>query len=262
MKRNGFLEKRTSQRPGAIESRCLHCGCSFWLPPSKHGKYVTCSSDCAQARRSKVVQAKAKKPTPVTKSCETCGKPFSPRPYQLRHGWGRFCSQACNTAVAAARDTPEARAKRTESIRRAVAEGRLKHKTGPDHPNWTGGEDAYASRCRKGGEHYERRLEYTRTLRKERPDLAREWSQTRHSRKTGRLPRGTVKATGDRQLWRCVYCSADITGKYHMDHVMPLALGGKHEPANIQLLCPTCNVRKSSRHPDVAKAILGKNSQP
>jgi 5-methylcytosine-specific restriction endonuclease McrA len=34
-----------------------------------------------------------------------------------------------------------------------------------------------------------------------------------------------------------------------MDHIMPLARGGKHSPANIQLLCPPCNLRKSAKHP-------------
>jgi 5-methylcytosine-specific restriction endonuclease McrA len=26
-------------------------------------------------------------------------------------------------------------------------------------------------------------------------------------------------------------------------------LGGKHEPRNLQLLCPSCNVRKGAQHP-------------
>jgi 5-methylcytosine-specific restriction endonuclease McrA len=40
-----------------------------------------------------------------------------------------------------------------------------------------------------------------------------------------------------------------LDGGFHVDHIKPLALGGQHEPGNIQLLCPTCNVRKSCTDP-------------
>ena len=30
---------------------------------------------------------------------------------------------------------------------------------------------------------------------------------------------------------------------------MPLALGGKHEDENLQLLCATCNLSKGAKHP-------------
>lgn len=36
---------------------------------------------------------------------------------------------------------------------------------------------------------------------------------------------------------------------YHIDHVMPLALGGSNWPHNIQLLCPKCNRSKNAFHP-------------
>ena len=29
----------------------------------------------------------------------------------------------------------------------------------------------------------------------------------------------------------------------------PLALGGSNDKANLQLLCPTCNAKKSAKHP-------------
>lgn len=49
----------------------------------------------------------------------------------------------------------------------------------------------------------------------------------------------------------CVYCGDDISDDYHVDHIMPLALGGSNWPSNLQCLCPTCNLRKSAKHPDV-----------
>lgn len=38
--------------------------------------------------------------------------------------------------------------------------------------------------------------------------------------------------------------------KYHVDHVMPLVLGGSNWPTNLQCLCPTCNLSKGAKHPD------------
>lgn len=52
------------------------------------------------------------------------------------------------------------------------------------------------------------------------------------------------------QDYKCVYCKADISASHHMDHIMPLALGGEHSVENIQCTCATCNFRKSAKHPD------------
>ena len=46
-------------------------------------------------------------------------------------------------------------------------------------------------------------------------------------------------------------CVADIsTGNYHVDHVVPIAAGGTHEPGNVQLLCPGCNLSKGAKMPE------------
>jgi 5-methylcytosine-specific restriction endonuclease McrA len=49
-------------------------------------------------------------------------------------------------------------------------------------------------------------------------------------------------------LW---WCKVDfLFNKFHLDHIIPLALGGKHEDGNLQLLCVNCNLSKGSKHPD------------
>jgi 5-methylcytosine-specific restriction endonuclease McrA len=58
------------------------------------------------------------------------------------------------------------------------------------------------------------------------------------------------------QRKKCALCRTSIAKKYHVDHIMPLALGGSNWPSNIQLLCPTCNYKKGAKHPvDYAQEI-------
>ena len=52
-----------------------------------------------------------------------------------------------------------------------------------------------------------------------------------------------------RQKNKCLVCKTDISKKYHIDHVMPLALGGTNFITDIQLLCPFCNLSKGAKHP-------------
>lgn len=59
-----------------------------------------------------------------------------------------------------------------------------------------------------------------------------------------------------KQKNKCVYCKKDVSNKYHVDHIMPLALGGRNDRKNLQITCPTCNLRKSAKHPlDFARKL-------
>lgn len=55
------------------------------------------------------------------------------------------------------------------------------------------------------------------------------------------------------QNWKCVGhgCCISIRDKRHIDHIMPLVLGGSNYIWNLQGLCPTCNCRKHGKHPIV-----------
>jgi hypothetical protein len=44
----------------------------------------------------------------------------------------------------------------------------------------------------------------------------------------------------------CEHCGSCV-GPYHVDHVIPLRLGGRDEITNLQVLCPDCNLRKGAR---------------
>ena len=53
------------------------------------------------------------------------------------------------------------------------------------------------------------------------------------------------------QRGKCANCRCSIKKSRHVDHIMPLALGGRNDIGNIQLLCPPCNMRKHKKHPIV-----------
>jgi 5-methylcytosine-specific restriction endonuclease McrA len=59
------------------------------------------------------------------------------------------------------------------------------------------------------------------------------------------------------QSYVCNICKCCINHKYHVDHIMPLKLGGGNGIDNIQLLCPTCNLKKGAKHPDTFMQELG-----
>ena len=48
---------------------------------------------------------------------------------------------------------------------------------------------------------------------------------------------------------RCAnpYCGESLVVLYHLDHIVPVASGGTSEDSNLQLLCPTCNMRKGAK---------------
>jgi 5-methylcytosine-specific restriction endonuclease McrA len=139
--------------------------------------------------------------------------------------------------------TDDAKKKSKETYLKNLKNGLIKHPSGKNHPRWKGGEKETTKQGILSG----KRQASVKKYRSKNPDKVREWSKTRHNRKTGRLPRGTVKSIGNSQKWLCVYCKLDVSIKYHADHIIPLAKGGKHEPSNIQILCPSCNVKKSTK---------------
>lgn len=66
----------------------------------------------------------------------------------------------------------------------------------------------------------------------------------------GKLSASIVQKLLTKQNNKCVCCGASLDNGYHLDHIMPLALGGMNDDSNVQLLTPKCNMSKGSKHPD------------
>lgn len=62
----------------------------------------------------------------------------------------------------------------------------------------------------------------------------------------GHTPEELAESWAERGLWACVYCGDEPE---HVDHFVPLTLGGSHAVGNLVPACGTCNLRKGGRDP-------------
>lgn len=65
----------------------------------------------------------------------------------------------------------------------------------------------------------------------------------------GKLSPDIVQTLMTLQKGKCACCGKSLKQGYHLDHIMPIALGGKNTDDNIQLLTPKCNLSKGPKHP-------------
>lgn len=86
----------------------------------------------------------------------------------------------------------------------------------------------------------------------ENPESRRVNEANRRARKKaagGKHTVADIKRLFRLQRGKCACCHVSIADGYHVDHIQPLALGGSNDKTNLQLLCPTCNTKKSAKHP-------------
>lgn len=65
-----------------------------------------------------------------------------------------------------------------------------------------------------------------------------------------------------RQNGLCVYCETILNERFHVDHIIPIKLGGENNKHNLQILCSQCNVRKSSYNPLSYERKIGFERKP
>lgn len=92
--------------------------------------------------------------------------------------------------------------------------------------------------------------------------LLRVWKRRNPEKvKAAKRLRGSKNAS--RRAWlmkvqrgRCAICRQRLGKETHIDHVIPLKLGGSNRRSNLQLTCPSCNMSKGARHPlDHARSL-------
>lgn len=84
------------------------------------------------------------------------------------------------------------------------------------------------------------------------PEKFKSANHTRRARKIkagGKLSKDLPVKLFKLQRGKCACCKKPLGKNYHMDHIIPLALGGTNTDDNIQLLRATCNLQKHTKHP-------------
>lgn len=83
--------------------------------------------------------------------------------------------------------------------------------------------------------------------------LSRAWyewhmERGRDPRLARTLPPNLRQATIDRDGYVCQLCGGDVApSDVHIDHILPVVLGGRDKLANLQVTHSTCNLRKGGR---------------
>lgn len=105
--------------------------------------------------------------------------------------------------------------------------------------------------------HYERNKDRLNAISRQwyyaNKSIAKQYSHTRRARlrgNGGRLSYGIIRKLYAKQEGRCACCGASLVSGYHLDHIMPIVLGGTNTDDNVQLLTPRCNLQKGATHPD------------
>jgi 5-methylcytosine-specific restriction endonuclease McrA len=88
--------------------------------------------------------------------------------------------------------------------------------------------------------------------RKANPEIRRIAHQNRRAQKRkngGILSAGLPAKLFNLQKGKCPCCNKLLGDNFHLDHIMPIKLGGANTDDNMQLLRATCNLQKSASHP-------------
>lgn len=97
-------------------------------------------------------------------------------------------------------------------------------------------------------------LDRSKQYRIDNPDKKAEYQRNRRAKNKGSYgthSRHDIATILKRQKGRCAEptCGVSLSSGYHVDHIMPLSRGGSNMSENLQCLCPSCNMKKSNKHP-------------
>ena len=198
---------------------------------------------------------------PTEKPCTKCGKtlPF----YSFRKkanaadGLRSQCA-ACDRAYRAAnreRDAAMSAKRRAEAPEKYAAMSARWQKQNPQKANERQRRYAKANPKKlalRRAEKRKERAEYNAQWRALNPELCRTYCRNRRARKLsvgGTHTPDDIKTLLALQKCKCAACKACIKDAYHADHITPLSKGGSNDKQNIQLLCPSCNLKKGVSDP-------------
>lgn len=128
--------------------------------------------------------------------------------------------------------------------------------------NWRAGNpEKHAAACQRWREkHYEAFRQYCAEYYRKNPEAVKSRNAQRRGAE-GYYSRDDIIRIGEEQNGFCIYCDADLTLGFEIDHKTPISRGGTNWPDNIQLLCSPCNNRKRAKTDAEYRALLANGNQ-
>lgn len=218
--------------------RCERCGAEYARRGDQHR---WCSPECRDAE--KHARRRARRRVGKSLRCDYCGASLPAR----KRSDTRWCNRTCahkgdyvlNTDryKMAARQWGQANREAMNAHRRAYYRRNRKRVL------------ARAAATIEQRRPYMRA--YGRRWRAENPERTRNYKHARRMREYGNpgsigVPLREWLRLVNRHGGRCAYCGLRPE-VLHMDHVVPLARGGRHAIGNVLPACPPCNQTKASR---------------
>lgn len=191
----------------------------------------------------------------MSKTCTGCQevKPFEDFPKNAASPDGRYsrCKVCTKTAREAYRKRADVVAREAERLRLdylANKEERLLRRKA----RYAANREAVLEQNRAWRqEHLEQHREQCRKWAREHPVEMRLIVARRRALVAGAEGSHTkrdIERLFDEQDGFCLACRGDLVVLgYHVDHIHPVSKGGSNSPENLQLLCPTCNRKKSNK---------------
>lgn len=239
---------RYASRKGA-DITCAACGKSVYMSPSKIKRgQKTCSIECRDA----LIRLETYNDVDGTKKCSCCGE------------WKLIGDFANQSGAKVATNGPHRQAYcRSCSVAKSKEWAELNPEAKKRHRTdyyWKNPDKHRAAKRGLSPEKRDRTNARQREWRKANMDKVLMWNRLRVHRQrcAGDMPsRFDIDALFCSQDARCIYCGSLLDSGFHIDHKTPIIRDGTNDIENLQLLCPTCNLKKSTKTHEEYAAMVG-----
>lgn len=189
-----------------------------------------------------------------SKTCTKCGEVKHTTEFykkQTRDGFTTRCKVCTNTANA--KWAADNRDKVNANLSKWKKANPDKVKADAAKYRSENAEKVKAARAKWASSNHEKMKAIRASWRAANPEATRIYSHTRRARERevgGKLSHGITEKLYSLQKGKCACgCGQPLGNDYHIDHIIPIVLGGINADENIQLLRAFCNTSKGAKHP-------------